>query len=202
MTIQKLLQKTDKFEIEKYKKPSDRKNLIKTHITYSGSPHKHPYDSKKMILLVDPYHTSTFYYEFRKSDIAFIEELPSLANLEGDIFTIVQIKGESRRYPEGKITLKDEYGDKIVYPDDFSDPIDFGDYFESIDESKGSDKYLLNDEDLEEGMEFKGNPDDRTDVEKAKRMADDNETEVTIDDVDSDDEEEQLAIIKRLEQWR
>ena len=91
MPITTLLQKTDKFEIEKYKKPKDRKTLIETHIPYSGSPYKHPYDSKKMILLLDPYYTSTFYYEFNKSDIAFIEELPSLVNLKGEVFTMVRI---------------------------------------------------------------------------------------------------------------
>lgn len=91
MPIATLLKKTEKFEIEKYKKPRDRKTLIETHIPYSGSPHKHPYDPEKMILVMDPYYTSTFYYEFNKSDISFIEELPNLVNLEGDVFTIVRI---------------------------------------------------------------------------------------------------------------
>ena len=91
MPINTLLKKTEKFEIEKYKKPKDRKTLIETHIPYSGSPLKHPYDTEKMILVTDPYYTSTFYYEFNKSDIAFIEELPNLVNLEGEVFTMVRI---------------------------------------------------------------------------------------------------------------
>jgi hypothetical protein len=91
MPINRLLKQTEKFEIEKYKKPKDRKMLVGTHIPYSGSPLKHPYDSEKMILVVDPYFTSTFYYEFNKSDISFIEELPNLVNLHGDVFTIVRI---------------------------------------------------------------------------------------------------------------
>jgi hypothetical protein len=91
MPINTLLKKTEKFEIEKYKKPKGRKTLVETHIPYSGSPHKHPYDADKMILVIDPYYSSTFYYEFDKKDISFIEELPNLVNLEGEVFTIVRI---------------------------------------------------------------------------------------------------------------
>jgi len=91
MPINTLLKTTEKFEIEKYKKPKDRKTLVETHIPYSGSPHKHPYDSEKMILVIDPYYTSTFYYEFIKSDISYIEELPNLVNLKGEVFSIVRI---------------------------------------------------------------------------------------------------------------
>ena len=85
MPIKRLLKKTEKFEIEKYKKPRDRKILVETHIPYSGSPHKHPYDDEKMILVIDPYYTSTFYYEFNKSDISFVEELPNLVSQRNEI---------------------------------------------------------------------------------------------------------------------
>ena len=91
MPINTLLKKVEKFEIEKYKKPKDRKTLIETHIPYSGSPHKHPYAAGKMILVIDPYYTSTFYYEFNKPDISYIEELPNLVNLKGEVFTIVRV---------------------------------------------------------------------------------------------------------------
>jgi inorganic pyrophosphatase len=91
MPISTLLKKTEKFEIKKYKKPKDHKTIVETHIPYSGSPHKHPYDNEKMVLVIDPYYTNNFYYEFNKSDISYIEELPNLVNLEGEIFTIVRI---------------------------------------------------------------------------------------------------------------
>lgn len=61
------------------------------------------------------------------------------------------------------------------------------------------DKYLLNDEELEEGIEFEGNSEDDSDVEKAKRMADDNDTEVTIVD-DSGNEEENLTITPNMDE--
>lgn len=91
MPIAKLLKQTEKFEIEKYQKPKDPKALVGTHLPYSGSPHKHPYDGDKMVLVVDPYYAPTFYYEFNKKDIGFIEELPNLVNLEGEVFCMVRI---------------------------------------------------------------------------------------------------------------
>jgi hypothetical protein len=62
-----------------------------------------------------------------------------------------------------------------------------------------NDKQLLNDDELEEGMEFEGNSEDDSDVEKAKRMADDNDTEVTIVD-DSGNEEENLTITPNMDE--
>lgn len=91
MPITKLIKTIEKFEIEKYQKPKDPKRLIETHISYSGSPHKHPYDSDKMIIIINPYYSSTFYYEFNKSDISYIDELPNLVNLDGEIYTMVRI---------------------------------------------------------------------------------------------------------------
>jgi len=91
MPISALLKKSEKFEIERYQKPKDSKKLAGTHIPYSGSPFKHPLDPEKMILVVDPYFTSTFYYEFKKADISFVEELQNLVNVNGDIFVMARI---------------------------------------------------------------------------------------------------------------
>jgi hypothetical protein len=83
--------KVEKFEVELYKTPKDMKSLAKSNVSFSGSPQKHPYDTDKVILVVDPYSSNTFYYEFNKSDIAFVEELPNIVNLYGDVFPIVRI---------------------------------------------------------------------------------------------------------------
>jgi len=91
MSISALLKKTEKFEIERYKKPKDHKKLAATHIPFSGSPLKHPHDPEKMILVVDPYFTSTFYYEFKLEDISFVEELQNLVNVNGDVFVMARI---------------------------------------------------------------------------------------------------------------
>jgi inorganic pyrophosphatase len=66
------------------------KGLRKTHVPFSGSPLKHPYDRKKVILVPDPYSSSPFYYEFKSNDITFVEKLPSIVNMEGEAVTLVR----------------------------------------------------------------------------------------------------------------
>ncbi len=80
-----------KFSIQAYQRPSNLKVLRETHVPFSGSPRKHPYDAQKVILIADPYSTSTFYYEFNMNDISYVEELPNLVNLDGDAITMVRI---------------------------------------------------------------------------------------------------------------
>jgi hypothetical protein len=85
------LKKTEKFEIEHYKKPRDVKELAKTHVCFSGSPQKHAYDSEKVLLVIDPYSASFSYYEFDKSDIRYVEELPNIVTPDGEIMAMVRI---------------------------------------------------------------------------------------------------------------
>ena len=88
MPITKFLQEPKKFELQPYRGEKKFKDLRKTHVPFSGSPHKHPYDPNKFILVVDPYCT-TLYYEFENSDVGFAEELPSIVNLEGETVNMV-----------------------------------------------------------------------------------------------------------------
>ena len=80
-----------KFEIQAYKKPSDIDALKDSHVPFSGSPRKHPYDPEIIILLVDPYSTHTFYYEFKRDDISFVEELPSITNMANEAIANVRV---------------------------------------------------------------------------------------------------------------
>jgi inorganic pyrophosphatase len=84
-------EKTKKFEIEAYKRPRSSKDLRKTHVSFSGSPLKHPFDAKKVILIMDPYSRKTSYYEFRSQDISYVEELPSIVDMDGKTLTMVRI---------------------------------------------------------------------------------------------------------------
>ena len=79
-----------KFEIETYARPKNLKELKKTHVPFSGSPLKHPYDPKKVILVPDPYSSSPFYYEFKSDDITYAEKLPNIVNLERETVTMVR----------------------------------------------------------------------------------------------------------------
>ena len=91
MSVPNFPQEIKKFEVEAYKQPNDLKELKKTHVPFSGSPLKHPYDTEKMILVTDPYSSHPFYYEFKSSNISYVEELPSIVNLEGKTVTLVRI---------------------------------------------------------------------------------------------------------------
>ncbi|MBW1900438.1 MAG: inorganic pyrophosphatase Ppa [Deltaproteobacteria bacterium] len=91
MSNDRFLQKAEKFEIQTYKRPKNFKSLKKSHVAFSGSPQKHPHDSEKVILVSDPFSTSTFYFEFKKKDVTYVEELPNLVNLEGEIVPMARI---------------------------------------------------------------------------------------------------------------
>jgi len=87
----KTLQKSSRLEIQAFQKPKDVKALSKTHIPFSGSPQKHPYDSSRIILVSDPYSPNTFFVEFKTKDIAYVEELPNVVTLEGETITMARI---------------------------------------------------------------------------------------------------------------
>ncbi len=91
MAVSSVPLKAAKLEIEAYKKPKNYKALSKTHVAFTGSPQNHRYDPDKIILVADPFSTNTFYFEFHKGDISYAEELPSLANVAGEIITMVRI---------------------------------------------------------------------------------------------------------------
>jgi len=84
-------QEVKRFEIETYKRPKNLKELRKTHVPFSGSPLKHPYDPKKIILVPDPYSSNPFYYEFKRRDIAYGEKLPNIVNLDGETVNLVRL---------------------------------------------------------------------------------------------------------------
>ncbi len=84
-------QEAEKFEIQAFKRPTDLRDLRETHVPFSGSPYKHPYDSEKVVLVTDPYSTNTSYFEFKADDISYVEELPSLVDLEGRTVTMARI---------------------------------------------------------------------------------------------------------------
>lgn len=90
MPITKFLQEARQFEILTLRPSHRHADLRATHVPFSGSPHRHPHDPHKFILMADPY-CSSLYYEFNTDDIDFVEELPSIVNLEGQTMTMVLI---------------------------------------------------------------------------------------------------------------
>ena len=91
MAIRNFLQESKRFEIQAYKSPGNLTELRKTHVLFSGSPRKHPYDPKKVILIPDPCSSSLFYYEFKSGDISYAEKLPNIVSRDGDTMTMVRL---------------------------------------------------------------------------------------------------------------
>ena len=91
MTSESYPQEAVKFHIQAYQKPKNVHILKETHVSFSGSPKKHPYDTDKVILVADPFCTNTLYYEFNKDDISYLEELPNLVSMDGETITMVRI---------------------------------------------------------------------------------------------------------------
>jgi hypothetical protein len=91
MAMTNFPQEVKKFEIEAYRRPKNSRELKTTHVPFSGAPLKHPHDAEKVILVPDPYSSRTTYYEFKGSDISFVETLPSVVDQNGKAFTMVRI---------------------------------------------------------------------------------------------------------------
>jgi inorganic pyrophosphatase len=91
MSDETIIKRNEKFEIQAYKRPQNIKELLKTHVPFSGSPQRHPYYAERVILVSDPFSTHTFYYEFEAEDISYVEELPSLVDVDGKAISMVRI---------------------------------------------------------------------------------------------------------------
>lgn len=47
-------------------------------VPISGNPRKHPYDSNRLVLILESHDDRTVFHDFKLNDIAHIEELPSI----------------------------------------------------------------------------------------------------------------------------
>lgn len=91
MSLKNFPQESMKFEIQAFKKVADRRKLRETHVPYTGAPQRHPYDDGRILLVADPYSPNTFYYEFDREDVSYVEELPNLVNMDGETISMVRI---------------------------------------------------------------------------------------------------------------
>jgi hypothetical protein len=85
------LAQTESLELVRYQKPTDRNELKKTHIAFSGSLRQHPYDPDKVILLSKPYSDNTTFFEFKHDDIDCAEQLPNIVNSSGEDVTMMML---------------------------------------------------------------------------------------------------------------
>ena len=88
MSIMKYLSAQPLYDIAKY---NNTDNFIEKAVSFKGSPRKHPYDSEKIILIVNPFSSDTFFYEFLVKDIIHYDELPSMVTDTGEALPIVRL---------------------------------------------------------------------------------------------------------------
>ncbi len=91
MNRAKALKEAVKFELQHYKRPTTFESLRENHVSFSGSPRKHPYDNEKVVLVNDPFSSNHFYYEFKRDDIVYVEELSNIVNLDNETIAVVRI---------------------------------------------------------------------------------------------------------------
>lgn len=72
-----IMVKDDFLSVEKYKNVN--KSDVKA-IAFTGSPGRHPYEDDKFVLILNPLSDNTEFIEFNKSDIVYIEELPTISS--------------------------------------------------------------------------------------------------------------------------
>ncbi len=89
MTMDKFIELKDSLELQKYVRnlDFDKKNCC----SFYGSPKKHPYEKNRVILVADPFSEHTFYYEFNIKNVLYIEEQPSITNMEGESVSMVRL---------------------------------------------------------------------------------------------------------------
>lgn len=88
MSELKYLTTTQLNEIIKYKASTDYE---KECISISGNPRKHPYDSKRLILILESHDDKTIFHDFKLTDIAHIEELPNISTGQGGSLRQIQL---------------------------------------------------------------------------------------------------------------
>jgi len=88
MDLDLLLRKSEKLEIDFYKKPP---SFSANHVSFEGTPRKHPYNSGRVILITKPFCKDVCYYEFKLSDVDGMEEISNIVDQEGNSLPVVRI---------------------------------------------------------------------------------------------------------------
>lgn len=82
MSILKYLETKPLNMVIKYRTHLDFRNAA---IPFTGTPRKHPYDKKKILLILDPLGTNACFYEFKIDDILHIEDKSNLVTDSGEL---------------------------------------------------------------------------------------------------------------------
>lgn len=89
MSVTKYLETAPLLEIIKYKQKVE--DYPKDSVPFTGTPRQHPYDSDKLLLMVDPFSEKNIFYEFKISDILHAEEMSNLGTESGKSLNRVKL---------------------------------------------------------------------------------------------------------------
>lgn len=88
MDLDQLLNRSERFEIEPYKSP--KASSIDC-VQFTGAPRKHPYNPKRVILIMEPFCDEVCYLEFKVNNIIRMEEMPNLVRSDGNMLPMARI---------------------------------------------------------------------------------------------------------------
>jgi hypothetical protein len=88
MNITPYLDQSSFRELIKY---SSHPDLSKDNVAFTGSPKKHPYDQKKILLISDPFSSNTIIFEFNIADISHAEEISRIVSETGEGLKLIKI---------------------------------------------------------------------------------------------------------------
>ena len=77
--LQKLLEMKSGYEVDIYRDI----NFKNEHLSFEGTPKKHPYDSSYLVLLSDPFAKNNHFYEFSLNSIGTIEDMGTITSEDG-----------------------------------------------------------------------------------------------------------------------
>lgn len=60
-------------------------------VAFTGTPRRHPYDTKRLLLVATPFSSPGLLYEFHLRDILAVEEEPNLVTAEGNSIRMVRV---------------------------------------------------------------------------------------------------------------
>lgn len=83
------LELMERYQIEPYRGAAEK--LEEIAVAFAGALRKQSEDSAKVILINDPISQQGFFYEFRTSDIVYVEELPNIVMRDGSAVSMVRL---------------------------------------------------------------------------------------------------------------
>jgi inorganic pyrophosphatase len=91
MPIDQLFLLQGKYDIQIFDERQDINHLMKNHASFTGSPRKHPVREDMLVLVTDLFGSQPVYYEFKLSDISYVERLSNEVTADGEAATMARI---------------------------------------------------------------------------------------------------------------